>query len=570
MKKILLYLLFTLLLVGKSFDSKEIAIDFQGNKHVSRSSLEAVVGALRPSFIALWKKDVALIDRMLVDKLDDTFTVFYKNEGFYDANISHTLDAIGVHFFIQENQFVKIEKIIIESDFDIDEAITLREKKRFRAEEFGQTKKNIKTRMMSKGYCSYDLNTKAYLDLEKHRANIVIKLKKGGLCHFGAVTVKGVSTIDDDVILSRLYFKEGDLFNVDKIKESYQSLYALEAFDQVYMKHDLKFYNVIPVDIDFIEVQQKIHSRMGVGYATDLKFQAKYHWEYKNFRGNGKKLLFDLLFSSKQRAIENSFLYPHITSLNDYYLDFENSVGYTEEKEIHDYNEKVLYNKSYLSHKDDQWYNSIGLGVENREIDNRETFFLIYPFMKLVYDLRDSKINPTQGVYFSHEMEYGLPYSSDSTSYLKYLEELRLIYSLADVTFSAVGRMGSIQVYKNKMPESKKFFAGGAFSNRAYGYDKIGITESAVRDSPEGGYTLANLSFESNFPIYNSFRGALFSDNTMISKNQGIWEFSNKVIYSAGIGFRYLTPIGPFKIDMGLNVRNQQERAVHFQVGQSF
>jgi len=134
--------------------------------------------------------------------------------------------------------------------------------------------------------------------------------------------------------------------NVDKIKESYQSLYALEAFDQVYMKHDLKFYNVIPVDIDFIEVQQKIHSRMGVGYATDLKFQAKYHWEYKNFRGNGKKMLFDLLFSSKQRAIENSFLYPHVTSINDYYLDFENSVGYTEEKEIHDYNEKVLYNKS--------------------------------------------------------------------------------------------------------------------------------------------------------------------------------------------------------------------------------
>jgi len=181
-----------------------------------------------------------------------------------------------------------------------------------------------------------------------------------------------------------------------------------------------------------------------------------------------------------------------------------------------------------LSHKDDQWYNSIGLGVENREIDNRETFFLIYPFMKLVYDLRDSKINPTQGVYFSHEMEYGLPYSPNSTSYLKYLEELRLIYSLADITFSAVGRMGSIQVYKNKMPESKKFFAGGAFSNRAYGYDKIGITESAVRDSPEGGYTLANLSFESNFPIYNSFRGALFSDNTMISKNQGFGSFPIK------------------------------------------
>jgi len=62
----------------------------------------------------------------------------------------------------------------------------------------------------------------------------------------------------------------------------------------------------------------------------------------------------------------------------------------------------------------------------------------------------------------------------------------------------------------------------------------------------------------------------VFTDNTMISDNQGIWEFSNKVITSAGIGFRYLTPMGPFKIDLGVNVHNRHENAIHFQVGQSF
>jgi translocation and assembly module TamA len=56
----------------------------------------------------------------------------------------------------------------------------------------------------------------------------------------------------------------------------------------------------------------------------------------------------------------------------------------------------------------------------------------------------------------------------------------------------------------------------------------------------------------------------------MISENQGIWEFSNNVIYSAGFGFRYMTPIGPFKIDMGFNVKDRTQNAIHFQVGQSF
>jgi len=251
-------------------------------------------------------------------------------------------------------------------------------------------------------------------------------------------------------------------------------------------------------------------------------------------------------------------------------MDFQNSIGYSEERNIHEYDEKVFYDRVYLSHKNSRWYNSIGFGIENRDISNDKTFLLIYPFMKFIYDRRDSKLNPIEGIYFSHEMEYGLPYSSDSTTYLKYLEELRAIYTLKGITLSAVGRMGAIQVYRNDMPESKKFFAGGAFSNRAYGYDKIGIIETETKNSTEGGSTLANLSVEANFPIYKNFRGAVFTDNTMISEHQGIWEFSNNVISSAGLGFRYITPIGPFKIDMGFNVKDSSQNAIHFQVGQSF
>jgi translocation and assembly module TamA len=572
MKKLLLFWLFSTLLIAKSIDSLNIPITFFGNKEVSTRDLEKFVGAKRPSPLAIWKEDVAIINSILLSKLDETFILFYKNEGFYDANISHKIDKLGVHFFIQENRPILIDKIIIYSDLDISDKVILEEKSRFRAKEFSQMKKDIKTLLLSKGYCSPDLDTKAYLDLEQYRATINIKLQKNNPCYFGDISIESSSpTMNNDIILSRLFFEKGDIFNIDKVKESYESLYALEAFDRLHLDYRLNFYNNKPVKITYKEVEKHIHSRIGVGYATDLKFQAKYHWEYKNFLGNGKKLIFDALLSTKQKIIENSFIYPYFISLSGYHLDFENSVGYSEEKDIHTFNEQVLYNRFYLSHRSSRWYNSIGLGVESRDISNDQTFFLVYPFMKVVYDRRDSKLNPTKGVYFSHEMEYGLPYSFDSTSYLKYLEELRAIYSIKNITFSAVGRMGSIQVYnRNGMPESKKFFGGGAFSNRAYGYDRIGITQSSVDDLRGGGFTLANLSLESNFPIYRDFRGAIFTDNTMISDNQGIWVFSIRVISSAGLGFRYMTPIGPFNIDMGMNIHDSSQQAIHFQVGQSF
>ena len=571
MKNILLFFLFTTLLFAKSVDESTMTITFEGNNHVKRSVLEDVVGAKRPSPLAIWKKDIATIDTILLPRLDETFRLFYRNEGLYDAHISHHVDREGIHVSIEENRAVLIDSIVVESDLDISDEITIKKKSRFRAEDFGTMKRNIRKLLLSKGYCSPNLDTKAHIDLEKYTASITIKLEKRKVCHFGDITIETPSpTMSSDIIFSRLHFKEGDVFDLDKIKESYNSLYALEAFDQLNLDYSLNLYNKKPMKISFKEVQKHIHTRMGIGYATDLKFQAKYHWEYKNFYGHGKKLIFDGLFSTKQKLLENSFFSPCVLSFYDYYLDFQNSAGYAEEKNIHDYDEKVLYDRLYLSHSSSRWYNSVGLGIENREISNDQTFFLIYPFLKIVYDRRDSKLNPREGIYFSHEIEYGLPYSPDSTTYIKYLEELRAIYTLSDVTFSAVGRMGAIKVYNNGMPESKKFFAGGAFSNRAYGYDKIGITESAIQDSANGGYTLANLSLETNFPIYKNFRGALFSDNSMISANQGLWEFSDNVIYAAGLGFRYLTPIGPFKIDMGYNLKNRDERAIHFQVGQSF
>ncbi len=566
-----LFLFITLFVKGKSIDSLYIPISFEGNRYISASELESLVGAKRPSTLEIWRDDTALINSLLISKLDKTFKLFYKSEGFYKAKISHIINRDGVHFFIKEGKPIIIRDILISSNFDIDDEVTLAKGERFRTVDFKRMKKKIKLALLSKGYCSPILDIKAYLDLDTYSATINIHLNKSDICRFGKITIETPSpTINNKIILSRLLFKEGDVFSIDKIKESYDSLYSLEIFEQLHMDYSLNLFNHKPVKISFREIKKHKYTRIGIGYDTDLKFQLRYHWDYKNFLGNGKKLVFDAVVSKKQKKIENSFFYPSFISFGNYHLDLENSFGYSEEKNLHDFDEKVIYNRLYLSHKDSRWYNSIGLGVESRDISNDQTFFLLYPFMKIVYDRRNSKLNPTKGIYFSHEMEYGLPYSPDSTSYIKYLEELRLIYTLYNTTLSAVGRIGSIKLFNNSMPESKKFFAGGAFSNRAYGYDKIGITTSQTKYLDRAGFTLANLSLESNFPIYKDFRGAIFTDNTMISENQGIWEFSNRVISSMGIGFRYLTPIGPFKIDMGMNIKDRSQNAVHFQVGQSF
>lgn len=579
-KEVLLYLFLLLFfstpLLSKKADSIMSPILFQGNKALSTAELEEMIGVEKPPLYVFWKDNRAKIDAKLRSKLDETFRLFYRSEGFYEANISHKITAQGIEVLINENRPIILSEIEIKSDVDLSKEVTLVKGRRFRAKKFSEMKKNIYQRLLTLGYCSPKLNTKAYISLKSYSAYVVIDLKKRKPCHFGKITIEtNSSTMDNDIILSRLQFKEGDLFDISKIQESYDGLYGLESFDQLTLDYSKKFYNKKPINITYKEVEKQIHTRMGVGYATDLKFQAKLYAEYKNFKGNAKKLLFDGLVSDIQKIAEVRLFVPYVFSVDGYHFDFQNALGYAEERGIHEYDERVLYNKFYLSRSSSQWHMSAGFGIEqietlNSEIANR-TDLLIYPFIRVIFDKRDSKLNPKNGFYFSHEMEYGLPYAASNTSYLKYIDELRLIYTpFYDITWSAVGRIGSIKLYENNLPESKKFFAGGAFSNRGYGYERIGITESSTEDLALGGFTLSNLSLESNFPIYKNFRGAFFSDQTMISDNQGIWEFNNKVIHSAGFGFRYLTPIGPFKLDIGANVKNIKQRGINFQVGQSF
>jgi len=576
MKHFTVLLLMTLFLSAKSVNVEMKPIVFNGNDTIPTDVLESVVGAKKRPFLKFWEDETSKVNAVLIPKLKDTFKIFYRNEGFYDANVTTQVTQKSVVVSIDEKRPIEIDAIDIESDFDLSELITMQEGERFRAKAFSQTKDNIHKALLLEGYCSPKISTKAYVDLEEYTATIKINLEKRKVCHFGKVTIETESpTMSNDTILSRLHFEEGDVFNIGKIQESYDSLYSLESFDQLTLDYSRNFYNQKPVKIKFKEIKKKIHTRIGVGYATDLKFQGKYHWEYRNFRGNGKKFVFDTVVSQKQIEVENRFYVPYIFSFGDYHLDFLNSLGYSEERGIHDFDEKKFYEKFFFTHKSSDWYNSVGLGIENRDISNsvsnNRNFFLIYPFMKLIYDKRDSKLNPKNGFYFSHEMEYGLPYSPTSTTYLKYQDEARFIYTgSSDITLSTVGRIGTIELYKNSMPESKKFFAGGAFSNRAYGYDRVGIVDSVDSYEKEGGYTLTNLSVEANFPLYKNFRGAIFSDSSMVSDNQGTWEFSNKIITSAGIGFRYLTPMGPFKIDMGMNIHDYSQNAIHFQVGQSF
>jgi len=558
-------------------------IHFTGEKVFSQSDLLDAVSAEHKSFYQFWKEDTATIKDKLLPTLRETLRQYFDAEGYYDAVFNIEQNRTDVTVKIVENQPILVNDINISSDYNISDFILFHKGEIFRTETFIQVKSSIVQEMLKKGYCSYDLNAKAYVDLEKHRVDMKFMLKKGGICTFGNITVYGTETIRDDIIKSRVRAKEGEVFNLELVKDTYDALYGLHAFDSVLVNVERKFYNVVPVDIQVSEMQKPYHFEIGAGYDSYVGARVHTKMIKHNFYGNAQQLQLDLSWSKEEQVAILNFFKPVVWSPYGFYLDLGVKGGYSN-LGYDGYYEKKLFFRTYFSHVAERFDIKFGMALEAIEITQRDDgqpllpeyaynlFLLTYPYLDIIYDGRDSKLNPKEGYYFRGYAEWGIPSDSETSAYQKYLFEGRGIYTVSDLTMAMVGKVGVIEIGEESnnrgIPESKKFYAGGMYSNRAYGFREIGVITSPTTDLVNGAKTWLNLMVEADYPIWGELYGAVFSDNTMLTEES--MDFHGDIISSAGVGMRYMTPVGPLKLDVGFNVDDPSIYGIQFQIGQSF
>jgi len=569
-------------------DKKEIVlpthiIHIYGEEYFDESEMYDALGVDHKSIFQFWKDDTARIKDKLLPTLEASLRAFYDSEGFYDAKFSIKETNTTVTVEVKENEPVKVRDINISSDYNISSLISFEKDEIFQAKKFISIKGEITAQLLKDGYCSYELDTKAYVDLDKHIVDLRYTLKKGGVCTFGKVTLSGTETIDDDVIKSRVRAKEGERFNTELVKDTSDALYGLQSFDSVLIGVDRKFYNVVPVDITVKEREKPYHFEAGAGFDTYVGARVHSSITKDNFFGDAQALKLQLAWSKLEQLAILSFYRPVLFTISDYYVGIGAKLGYTN-LEYDGFQEEKTFFRTYLEHETKRTTLRVGLAFENIIISaldnldpgeelgqavNEGKFILIYPYVDFIYDARDSKLNPKYGYYLSAYVETGLSDDEESSVYYKALLEGRFIHTFENLTLAAVGKVGIVdEETKKSLPESKYFFAGGSFSNRAYGFRELGVIISPTKDTIYGAATWANLTFEADYPIWGDIYGAVFTDNTMLTAEP--YDFSGEIITSAGIGIRYMTPIGPFKLDVGMNVADPSQYGISFQIGQSF
>ncbi len=568
---------------AKELVFKRYPIAFSGYHLIEKSQLEEALSVENKSFFEFWKVDNPRIKEKLLPTLVDTLRHFYISEGFYDAKVEMEFDSSRVHVRIEEHEPVRVERVVVESDYDIADYVAFKKGDIFRAKAFMQSKSKIVASLLKDGYCSYDLDTKAYVDVEKHQVDVRYLLSKGDVCHFGALVTSGLHTIDEEVIKSRVRAVEGERFSTLLVQKTLSNLYALGAFDSVLIDVDKKIYNVIPVAIAFKEIAKPYHLEFGIGYDTYVGPRVHTQWTKYNFLGNAQKLNLNFAWSKLEQLAIADYQKPAFVTLFGHSVDLGVRLGYSN-LEFDGFQEEKSFLDTHVMYRHDRLSLQVGMAFEVINIDaldnldeteelqqavNEGEFVLTYPYVDIVYDARDSKLNPKYGYYLAAYTEIGLANDEGSALYNKTELEARLIHTFSNLTLSAVGKVGVLDEESGKgLPESKYFFGGGSYSNRAYGYREMGVIASPTEDTIYGASSMLNLSLEANYPLWKELYGAVFTDNTLL--NEEAYDFSGEVISSVGVGVRYMTPIGPFKIDVGFNVHDPSIYGISFQIGQSF
>lgn len=233
---------------------------------------------------------------------------------------------------------------------------------------------------------------------------------------------------------------------------------------------------------------------------------------------------------------------------------------------------------------------------------NLDTVIVSYPELFLRLDARDDRLDPRRGVYASTTFQVA-GVGGDARD-VKLQPEARVYVPLGGrYTFAARGSFGLLFAdnYGDTIEENalrgldeetrqtvrdiqlmflRGFFAGGPGSNRGYALREIGPhgvvpfynpdqtsdtflgdctmnPDSTNCNLPLGGFTLWELSAELRFPLIGDLRGALFLDAADVSPRRLDFRFDHPHA-SAGFGFRYATPIGPVRLDVGYRLPGLQ------------
>ena len=555
--------LFTIFLNGETFKK----IEFTGDVDLvtgefDRATLLKVCHIDYPTFYKIWKSNPTFESKQIVD-FKENLENYAHSMGYYKAEVTAKTEDETIYLKIKKNEPIKVTLIEMPDEFK--DFALFNKGERFRTIDFTETKNKISSFLSEHGYPTFEMHAKAYVDIDLYNVEVKIEVKKGEKRYFSSTDLNNSSKIDDALIKEQIVYEEGELYNVLKLEESYENIYRLGVFEEIKMSADFNNTEAkAPIHIALEEGKTKDFAS-SIGYDTQDGARGGVEYIDHNFLGNLREFRIGANVAQRGYIAHTSFYDPRIKTplLGDF--SFLNEISYSK-WDYDAYVEKLLVERVTFGKKFVGLEHYFGFQMEDSKIESGSPTFMAGDYLinslfyRVLIDGRDSTMDAKNGYYTSLYVEKAMKQLGSQMEYLKVMGEARYIKEFKPMVWATKIKAGTIS---QKTPPFKHFFLGGAMSNRGYEYRALGEQAGAY---PIGGLSMIDASMESRYHLTENFAVIGFVDGSKLS--QELNDFSGEWYLSFGTGVRYLSIIGPLRLDVGFPTTGGF--ALHLGIGQVF
>lgn len=397
-------------------------------------------------------------------------------------------------------------------------------------------------------------------------ADIDLVYDSGPRYTLGKVSFSGDAPFDDDLLRRMVPFKENTPYDSELIAELNQSMQTSGYFEGVRVDAapTAAVGREIPVVVQ-LDTRKPRTMGLGLGYSTDVGPRGKANWTRHWVNPQGHSYGIESELSAPRQNVGLWYDVPLDPPLTDK-LRYAGGYQYEEIAGTDTLSKLLTVGPEWHSKLPSGWERVISLKWQREEYrlgDDSGLSTLLMPGISYSYLRSDNRIDPHNGYRLQFDAQVAKEGLMSDSNLLRGTVLLKGLTTLWDNHrfLARVQAGGNATNGYQSIPPSLRFFAGGDQSVRGYDYQTLS-PENSDGDRIGGRYMVAG-SVEYQYSIAEKWRVATFVDQGNSFNSLDLPSLKTGV----GIGVRWVSPVGPLRLDLAHALDDDGGVRLHFSMG---
>ncbi len=564
-------------------------IVFVGNHAFSADTLSTVISSREEAWWRFFSSSDSY-NPQRVEYDEELLRRFYLRNGYVDFQVTHAQAELSpdhrsfvLTFVLSEGSRYRVSSVSVVSHLpkvsgaSLEPLLVIGKGDWYDGDAVQRSVQAISDKLQNGGYAFAEVHPQLTRNAGNHTVGLVFDVVEGPRVYIERIDVTGNTRTEDQVIRREFNLAEGDAFNASSIQATQQRLKDLNYFGTVNI-------TTAPGSApDRVIVNTAVTEKatgeltLGGGYSTDIGALLNVGLQENNIVGSGVNAGINGILAQRESSIDLSVVNPYFLGRNllagidvfDITNNNQNIAEYSENR--YGFTTRMGYN--FNDHVSQEWDYSL---VSRDIVDiastaspyifaNSGTNVLSQIGETLVFDWRDSKIDPTRGFVIRGGADYAgiggnadfVRLRADAAYYIPLDGWLGQGWGFAET-----GSYGDLIPIAHEQSILDNFYLGGT-NLRGFEDGGVGPHDIATGDSL-GGRFLWTESSELRFPLPVNpdlgLSGRVFVD---VGSDWGFKENHGPIIDSAaarvgsGFGISWDSPLGLLSIDLGWAVKKE-------------